>query len=84
MLILGSIVLTAILLALDWEIWEPRYRISAPWGHSPTVRSQATQAKRQIPRRSAVGGELVAALAPQALHRNVAPKQGWVDHCSQG
>ncbi len=83
MLILGSIVLTAILLAADWQIWEPRYRIATPWGPG-RIRSQGTEAKRQIPRRSAVGGELVAALAPQALHRNVASKPGWIDHCSQG
>lgn len=83
MLILGSIVLTAILLAVDWQIWEPRYRFSAPWGPGH-IRSQITEAKRPSPRRSAVGGELVAALAPPALHRNVAPRQGWIDHCSQG
>jgi len=81
MLILGSIVLTAILLAVDWQIWEPRYRISARWEPQP-LPSQITNAKR--PRRSAVGSELAAALAPQALHRNVAPKPGWIDHCSRG
>ena len=83
MLIIGSIVLAAILMAAEWQIWEPRYRTSAPLD-SGSIRSQVvTGSKRQGSRRN-VAGELAAALAPQALRGNVAARQGWIDHCSQG
>jgi len=82
----GAIVLAVMLLAADWQIWDPRYRIFRPWGPDLAPRP-GTEVNRKTHRWSASEGELVAALAPQALHRNVLAKQvqsGWMDHCSQG
>jgi hypothetical protein len=83
---LWTIVLAAVLLAADWQIWDPRYRIFRPWGPSLAPRP-GTEVNSKTHRWSATDGELVAALAPQALHRNVVAGQvqrGWMDHCSQG
>jgi hypothetical protein len=82
---LAAIVLTAILLAADWYVWEPRYRISHPWGLDLANRPVA-DGKRQIQPRRAAGGGLVAALASQSLAPKVLAKgvqSGWTDHCSQ-
>ena len=81
----GAIVLAAILLAADWQIWDPRYRIFRPWGPDLTPRP-GTEVNRTTHRWSATDEELVVALTPQALQSNALAgkvQSGWMDHCSQ-
>ena len=82
-----AIVLTAILLAADWYIWDPRYRISRPCG-TDLANRLVTQRKDKIHSRSAAAGALIAPVDPQSLQSNVRaePVQGsWMEQeCSHG
>jgi hypothetical protein len=67
---LAGIVLTAVLLAADWYIWDLRHRISQR--RTPELARHLAVNGRQIFHvRSASGRELVGIPAPQTPDRNV-------------
>jgi hypothetical protein len=64
---LVGIVLTAVLLAADWYIWDFRHRIRTP----ELARHLAVNGKQIFHIRSVSGRELVGIPAPQFPDRNV-------------
>jgi hypothetical protein len=67
---LAGILLTAILLAADWYIWDSRHQVSQRLAAEPAHRPVA-EGKQILHVPSASGRELIATLAPQPPEWNV-------------
>jgi hypothetical protein len=67
---LAGVVLTAILLAADWYIWDSRRQVSQRLAAQP-AHCLVAEGKQILHVPSASGRELIATLAPQSPDRNV-------------
>ena len=67
---LAGIVLTAILLAADWYVWDSRHRSSRRPAAEP-VHGLLAESKQILHVPSASGRELIATLAPQPTDRSL-------------